>query len=252
MNARDLDCAEGLAMLRRAVGDRWLLAFDFDGTLAPLVDDPHAAAMPAALCADLTALAHLRQVAVVTGRARADVLPRLPASLAQVVGNHGCERGEGNAAGLAAATAMAAGWLVRLDHLLRGTGLRVEAKGPSLTLHWRGSRDPLASAILAHDLALQLSPRPDLIPGDHVLNLIPPGLPDKGAAMRDLLARCDCPAALFVGDDLTDAAVFRLDDPRIVGIAVGSRPLGAQWRVADAGAVAALVRDLVLMCGAGP
>ncbi|MBA3937276.1 MAG: trehalose-phosphatase [Planctomycetes bacterium] len=252
MNARDLDCPDGQAALRRAVDERWLLAFDFDGTLAPLVDDPHAAAMPAALRADLTELARLRQVAVVTGRARADVLPRLPASLAQVVGNHGCERGDGDAAAIAAATAMTAGWLVRLDHLVRGTGLRIEAKGPSLTLHWRGSRDPLASALMAQDLALQLSPRPDLIHGDHVLNLIPPGLPDKGAAVLDLLAQCACAGALFVGDDLTDAAVFMLGDPRIVGIGVGNRPLGAQWRVADAGAVAVLVRKLVMLCGVGP
>jgi trehalose 6-phosphate phosphatase len=247
MIARPLHPLSRHPVLARAARSGWLLAFDFDGTLAPLVADPDAAAIPPPVHDDLATLATLRPVAVITGRSRENILPRLPGSIAHVIGNHGCEWPDSDPARLAAALEVAAYWHARLADGIQGTGLRLESKGPSLALHWRGCADPRTMADIASSLAIHLHPRPHLIAGDQVLNLLPPGLPDKGTALLRLLDLTGSTGALFVGDDITDAAVFRLRDPGIVGIEVGHKGLGADWRVEDTEAVAALVRELVML-----
>lgn len=246
--AADLLTPAGRAMLGRVVQDRWLLAFDFDGTLAPFVDRPEDAAMPPALFQDLATLAARRPVAVLSGRALSDVRPRLPAGLMAVVGNHGGESTDGDPAILAAAIATARCWQETLTPLLID-GLRLENKGASLALHWRGARDPEAAEAIACSIAIHLTPRPRLIAGDQVLNCLPPGMPDKGQALLRLLGTTGCPGALFVGDDITDAAVFLLGDPGVVGIEVGQRHLGAAWRVPDTTAVGLLLQELLLWTG---
>lgn len=242
--AADLLAPAGRALLRRAVAERWLLGFDFDGTLAPLVQDAAAAAMTPAVEAALAALAARRPVAVITGRSLADVRLRLPPIISLVVGNHGGEGPGGDPGRLAAARTTAAVWRASLAAALAGEPLRIEDKGVSLALHWRGAADPPRQERLAGLAAAALEPRPELIPGDHVLNLLPAGLPDKGAALLRLLGDGGWAGALFAGDDITDQAVFRLRDPRIAGIEVGRR-LGAPWRLPDQAAVGVLVQALL-------
>lgn len=87
------------AELRAAVGrvarvPQLLVACDYDGTLAPIVDDPtRAEPLPEAVAA-IRALATLPQttVAVVSGRALRDLatLSRLPGEV-HLVGSHGSE-----------------------------------------------------------------------------------------------------------------------------------------------------------------
>src|ERR687890_603252 len=54
-----------------------LLAFDFDGTLAPIVDRPDDARVPAEVSRWLAELARRHPIAVITGRSIADVRARL-------------------------------------------------------------------------------------------------------------------------------------------------------------------------------
>ena len=69
-----------------------LLAFDFDGTLAPLVDAPARATMRASTKRMLKRASELYPCVVITGRARADGLERLrDIEICRVVGNHGAE-----------------------------------------------------------------------------------------------------------------------------------------------------------------
>jgi len=87
------------AALRAALADiarvpQLLIGCDYDGTLAPLVDDPSAAGpLPEAVAA-VRALAALPQtvVAVISGRALRDLatLSRLPSEV-HLVGSHGSE-----------------------------------------------------------------------------------------------------------------------------------------------------------------
>jgi len=244
---RALDTPEGRSAVARAWAERWLLAFDFDGTLAPFVRDPATAMIPGPVYTDLAAIAAGRPVAVITGRSRTDILARLPSGIAHVVGNHGCEQPDGDPSVLFAAEAMAQRWFHQLADLISGSGLRLESKGPSLALHWRGCVDPLTAERVAASLAMNLIPRPHLVEGDQVLNLLPPGLPDKGVALLRLMALTGSAGAMFIGDDVTDATVFRLRDPGILGIEVGYKGLGADWHLPDTTAVGALVHELAVL-----
>src|ERR1700682_640716 len=59
---------EGLACLQAVSGDDALLAFDIDGTLAPIAAQPWAARIPDDIQRLLTSLNRVRPVAIVTGR----------------------------------------------------------------------------------------------------------------------------------------------------------------------------------------
>ncbi|NJM10376.1 MAG: hypothetical protein HC883_05855 [Bdellovibrionaceae bacterium] len=68
-----------------------MLAFDFDGTIAPIVANPKRAFTLAKLRPVLRALEKRAHLAVITGRAIKDVKPRLMFEPEYVVGNHGIE-----------------------------------------------------------------------------------------------------------------------------------------------------------------
>ena len=78
---------------RCGVHDCCVLFLDYDGTLAPIVDDPAAAQMAPAMQHVLTALAqHPRyRVAIISGRALADLRTRLGERGLYLAGNHGLE-----------------------------------------------------------------------------------------------------------------------------------------------------------------
>ena len=62
-----------------------------DGTLAPIVAEPAHARAADRVTLPLTQLARRVPVAVVSGRARRDLIERLPCEIAYLVGNHGNE-----------------------------------------------------------------------------------------------------------------------------------------------------------------
>src|SRR5436305_15193115 len=88
---RHLFTSEGEKALEAVMKLDPVLAFDFDGTLAPIVDRPDDAQVPAAVTLALAALALDLPVAIITGRSIADVRPRLGFAPRFVIGNHGGE-----------------------------------------------------------------------------------------------------------------------------------------------------------------
>jgi trehalose 6-phosphate phosphatase len=208
---------EGQAGLDAIVADpgQALIASDFDGTLAPIVADPAAAAAAPGAAVALTRLAAVAgTVAIITGRpAREAVALGGLAGVAGliVLGHYGGERWE--AGKLTAAAAPDGVALVRqaLPGVLAAAdapdGTKIEDKGTALAVHTRQAaeaalarlREPLAA--LAADAGLSLEP------GRLVLELRPPGT-DKGTALRALAAEQAARAVLFCGDDLGDLAAF--------------------------------------------
>ena len=80
------------AILMRLAQERTLCAFDFDGTLSPIVEHPGQAVMGDQTRSLLVRLAALYPCIIVSGRGRADVLGRLRGvKVARVIGNHGAE-----------------------------------------------------------------------------------------------------------------------------------------------------------------
>jgi trehalose 6-phosphate phosphatase len=226
---------------QQAVHDHWLLAFDFDGTLAPFTSNPADSFLSPAAMENLGRLTVARTVAVISGRAAEDVRARVPID-ALVIGNHGAEGLPGEVHAEKRARACVRAWLAILGRLTAQSACWIEDKGLSISFHWRMAENHPAAMAEAHRLADALVPRPHLVPGEMVLNCMPPGLPDKGDALRRLLDQHALHQALFIGDDWTDAAVFNAQDPRITGIEVGEKNLGAFWRVPDQAAVENLLK----------
>lgn len=194
-----------------------LIASDYDGTLAPIVDDP-AAAVPAPGAVDALAglAARVGTVAVITGRAAADAvslggLAAVPGLI--VLGHYGAQRWQ--AGELTAPDPPPGVQAVReaLPGLLTGLaapeGTAIEDKGTSLAVHTRRTADPAAALGLLREPLRRLAGDAGLTvePGRFVLELRPPGM-DKGAALRQLAAERRARSVLFCGDDLGDLAAF--------------------------------------------
>lgn len=201
-----------------------LLAFDFDGTLAPIVARPADARPARAVLARLAQLAACTPVAVISGRSLADLRSRLPGVAAHLVGNHGAEPDDDPHTG--------AHWTAALQPLrqrlqvlggaLTAAGIGIEDKGASIALHLRLAPQPARARAVLDDLLPQLAEGCQVFGGKQVLNLVARGCPDKADAMQALVARCGAAAALYAGDDVNDEPVFERAPAHWLTLRVGS------------------------------
>jgi trehalose 6-phosphate phosphatase len=198
-----------------------LLAFDFDGTLAPIVQDPARARMRPQTRRLLGTVARRYPCVVISGRARHDVLKRVGSiPVRQVSGNHGVEPWGQDAA----YPTQVRHWVRHLERELAAhPGVVVEDKKYSVTVHYRRARHR-RQALTAINEAVRDLHDARLLGGKDALSLIPRGAPNKGSALdraRRLLA---CDTAIYVGDDETDEDVFRAGSREgLLGIRIGLR-----------------------------
>lgn len=206
--------------LARLAGPRVLLAFDFDGTLAPIVADRDHAAMRDRTRALLAAASERYACAVISGRARDDVATKLGSiGVKYVVGNHGIEPGPDLSA---FAREMALIRPLLAAALAAHPGVDIEDKRYSLAVHYRAAHaKPAARTAIAG--AIAALPRPvRVIGGKLVVNIVPAGARDKGKTLLELQEREGADLALYVGDDVTDEDVFALDRPeQLLAMRVG-------------------------------
>lgn len=238
---------ENADLLAQLAWSRVLLAFDFDGTLAPIVasrDDARMRPRTLALFAEACAL---YPCAVISGRSQADVSARLGAArIKYVVGNHGLEPGaslDEFAEEIASARASLEESVARL------AGVDLENKRYSLALHYRRSRNKRVAraAILAAVEALPERMR--VVLGKLVVNVVPARAPNKGDALLALRSAEKADTALYVGDDVTDEDVFELDQPgRLLTVRVGqSRASAAAYFLRDQSDIDRLLAKLVTL-----
>jgi trehalose 6-phosphate phosphatase len=205
---------EGEAALAAVLRLQPLMAFDFDGTLAPIVARPDDARISVAVAERLKALSARLPVAIVTGRAVADVRERLGFTPQFIVGNHGAEGDDAPAMGGMLASALAGqldGFRATLrahEDLLQAAGVVVEDKGLSIALHYRLSRDRARAERLITDLRTPEPAGTRFFAGKMVVNAVPADAPDKARAVQALVARLGAAAAFFAGDDVNDEPVF--------------------------------------------
>jgi trehalose 6-phosphate phosphatase len=215
---------EGLAALDRFIDRKTLFAFDLDGTLAPIVADPDDIRVPYGIRNALAQLAGSATVAVITGRSRDDALPRLGFIPRYVVGNHGAEGLPGKERSETGFTGIVDGWFAQLQRVLPAgveSGIFIENKGTTLSVHYRASRDRRSARLRVLSGIESLAPKPRRITGKYVENLIPEGCPNKGDALLFLLMHAGCHKGFFIGDDVTDEDVFGLDEGLVFTIRVG-------------------------------
>lgn len=226
---------DGEAALTRTMRQRPLLAFDFDGTLAPIVARPDDARVPAAVAHRLQRLAQRLPVAVISGRRLLDLRPRLLFTPWRVVGNHGAEddsplQTERDSAALAPARDR----LADAAPALQAAGVMVEDKGLSIALHYRLAVDREAARGAIDDLLARLPVGEaglKVFGGKMVVNLVAAWARDKADAVADLTAESGAQAAVFIGDDVNDEPVFARGEPGWLTVRVGQDDpdSAAQW-----------------------
>jgi trehalose 6-phosphate phosphatase len=221
---KDILSDESRASLDDVARERMLLAFDFDGTLAPIVEDRAAAQMRDSTRRLLRLASLFYPCAIISGRSRADLVPRLASiPLVAVVGNHGAEAGHGPVD--RSVRSLVASWKASADAMLRGVdGIELEDKGLSLAIHYRRAARSALAERTAHDAARALEGA-RVFGGHSVVNVVPHGEHDKGEALSRVVARTGVRSALYVGDDTTDEDAFRSEAVRVsvrVGRADGS------------------------------
>jgi trehalose 6-phosphate phosphatase len=214
---------EGELALAQAMRQLPLLAFDFDGTLAPIVARAEDARLSAAVSARLKALAERLPLAIVSGRSVADVRSRLGFEPRFVLGNHGAEDPQDP---LASATRVQQlnGLRQRLRErlaALHAAGIQVEDKGASVALHYRLSRQREQALQLIGQILTPSDAAWHVFGGKMVVNVAPINAPDKAAAVHALVARCGAGCAVFAGDDVNDEPVFESAPPHWLTIRIG-------------------------------
>lgn len=238
----------GRLALMRLQAKNSLIGLDFDGTLSPIVTRAHHAKLPAGTLDLLQCIHRLAPIAIVSGRSRRDLAPRLGFRPRYVIGNHGLEA-PWNTTGEKRAAQTVRAWIEQMDwsRFEHDRGISLENKTYSLSLHYRRAKHPVVAARELMKAARKLSPAPRLIPGKYVINLTAPRTPDKGGAMVKAMAHAKRRTAIFVGDDDTDEDVFRLEHPSIIGVRVGRRADSkAEFYLKNQSEVPRLLREIVL------
>lgn len=252
------------AALRAVVADParrpLLVALDFDGTLAPLQDDPEASRLlPEAVTAlrDLAAHPGAVRLALVSGRPAADLhrLADVPAGTV-LIGSHGAERARVGEHGLdrdvLTLTDDQSDRLTRLggemQAVARGRdGVWVETKPAAVVVHTRMADAGTGEAAEREALGVGQRLGSVTLHGKKVVEVSVLDA-DKGAALVALRDELGAGAVLSAGDDVTDEHAFEALGPDDLTVKVGDGSTAARYRVPDpealAGLLAALAADV--------
>jgi trehalose 6-phosphate phosphatase len=231
---------QGQARYDELVADaaQGVVCLDFDGVLAPIVEDPAQAHIHPDAPAILVRLVEaFRAVAVVTGRPARQALSlggldELGAEILErgrdlyVLGQYGNERWSAGTDRVVTPRPPRglASFAAELPDLLRragAEGVHVEQKSLAVAVHTRRLPDPeevlqrltpaLKRSAASHGLVLE--------PGRMVMEVRAPGM-SKGNAVRTLQKEQHADAMAFVGDDLGDVDAFEaITDLRRRGMA---------------------------------
>lgn len=222
-----------------------LVCCDYDGTLAPLVDDPMLAVPDRNAVAAMRALAEQANthVAVVSGRSLRDLatLSRLPEEI-RLIGSHGSEFDLGFAASLSPDLTARRNRLIQtVTALGHKYGARIEEKPTGVTFHFRGM-DPALRQAARDELVRGPASEDGVHPrnGHDIVELAVIET-NKGSALDTIRHQVGASAVIFFGDDVTDEDGFRTLRGPDVGVKVGDGPTGASYRVPDTATVAQLL-----------
>lgn len=231
-----------------------LVALDFDGTLAPLADDPWS---PRTLPGSQLAIESLSdrtdtEVAVISGRAlnALDRVVDFPERV-RLVGSHGGEMAGTESAQLDEAEREL---LEEIREALKRvaaefSGAEVEIKPAGTALHTRLLRSTAATeaaqrSALVRVAAMDSQQRVTHRYGKEILEFsLRPA--DKGGAIQLLRTESRADSVLFIGDDVTDEDGFAVLTEGDLGVKVGSGETSAEFRIEDPSEVEELLSALV-------
>jgi len=217
---------------------RVLLLLDFDGTLVGFKKKPEEVELDPATRRLLARLARHPRLTLgfVSGRRRADLSRRVGVRGARYYGLHGWESRSGMR--LKAATRR------QLVEARRQLAAKIEGlpevwledKKASLVLHYREAPQAAARQAQAAARAVLRAFAPHLrgLPGKKIWELLPAGLPDKGAAVVRLAnGHGSGDLAIYAGDDTTDEPAFAALEHGVTIHVGNNSKTQARYRVHD-------------------
>ncbi|MEV0084848.1 trehalose-phosphatase [Saccharopolyspora sp. NPDC050642] len=221
----------------RLRGHRPAVLLDFDGTLAPIRDDPTAVALPAGTREVLEVLAQRCPVAMISGRDLRDLRERVRVEDAWCAGSHGFELAGPDGTSVAQQSGETA--LPDLDEAERllsaelrpVAGALVDRKRFAVAVHYRNVRPDEVERVISTVRRVG-DARPGLrtTHGRCVVELLPDIDWNKGRALRWLLDRIGLVGhdvvPVFAGDDYTDEDALREVHDDGIGIVVLSAEHG--------------------------
>jgi trehalose 6-phosphate phosphatase len=227
-------------------GGRVGLFLDIDGTLAPIQEDPFTVAIAPAVRDAIVTLSPWFRVVAISGRSVQSSYAIVGVDGITYVGDHGSqwlrdgvERFLPEAEPFVAeARRIAEAGQAALGHI---TGVIVEEKGTSVSLHYRATADR-AAALRAIDDFIRDTPGVERfvrIEGKLIIDLRPAIDVDKGTALASLVSSEGMANVLVLGDDTTDIDAFvalrRLREAgQVGGLAIAVRSEGTKQGVLDA------------------
>lgn len=236
-----------LSTLASFAASNVLLAFDYDGTLAPIVSRPERARMPSRTQKLLAEVAQRYPCVVISGRRLEDITARLHRiPVWYVFGDFGYEQ---PAPHDHRAPARVRDWAERLTQKLPGhRGVVIEEKEYSLTIHYRRARDK-RRAVEAINEAVATLGDARALSSPQAVSVMPRGGPHKGIALQQARRLFACDTAIYTGDDETDEDAFKSDDPsRLLSIRVGSSgKSAARFRLRTQSEIDSLLTALLAM-----
>lgn len=203
--------------------DVTLVAFDFDGTLAPIRDDPGAVRMhraAGALLQNMTALPRV-VVAIVSGRDAGDVSARANMTGAYIIGSHGLEIRAPGGAIIRDSRPMTIQPEEGLRRDIDAAGMRLEVKKHAVALHWRGVQSDEITILACRFRAWAHCVDLDVIEGRCVVEARCRGA-GKEEALRWLAAATAAGRVIYAGDDLTDFGPLRFASENGIAFFVAS------------------------------
>ena len=212
-----------------------LVALDFDGVLAPIVQDPSTSRPLPRSAAAVRALAELPRtsVAMLSGRALADLREVSGfGSPVRLVGSHGGEFDDGPLVLTDDQRALKDELVAAVEEVVDGEpGVRLEGKPAGIVVHVRGADEAVGERVLdAVRTGPARLPGVEATEGKAVLEMAVVQV-SKGSAIDMLRERLPVDAVLFIGDDVTDETAFARLQPGDVGVKVGEGDTAAEYRV---------------------
>ncbi|PSQ96252.1 MAG: trehalose-phosphatase [Bacteroidetes bacterium SW_9_63_38] len=229
------------------VVDRPLFFLDYDGTLAPIVDDPDAAVPHPDVPELLRELDNQFPVWIVTGRDLRALASFLDQPL-KAIGLHGAQEG---VVGGEVQRLMPDDAAKALNCLRRSVpsvdGMHVEDKDQAFAVHYREVDDETETRERLSSWLDAMPEMLDAIWGKKVVELRPDGL-TKGTAVRRIADDHPDHTPVYLGDDTTDEDAFAaLQDMErdAVTVRVGDEDTQADYRLAGPNEVVEYLRRYV-------
>jgi trehalose 6-phosphate synthase/phosphatase len=205
------------------------LFFDYDGTLTPIVDTPHDAVLDENIRAMLNKLKSKYQIAIISGRALADIMGMVNIKDIIYAGNHGAEiwDGKNTVAGNSEPvdTRLLHEFKEKISAVLMDIdGVIIEDKTITLSIHYRNVKQPNVARMIANfrNVADSYRDRLRITEGKKVFEVRPLNAWNKGDAVVWILKNFGAGRmTIYIGDDTTDEDAFKVINQTGVSINIG-------------------------------